>query len=46
MAATIKDIARDTGLGVATVSSYLNGGMYARRIRKKLKRQSGSCIMK
>lgn len=26
MAATIKDIARKTGLGLATISSYLNGG--------------------
>lgn len=26
MAATIKDIAKKTGLGVATISSYLNGG--------------------
>lgn len=26
MAATIKDIAKETGLGLATISSYLNGG--------------------
>ena len=26
MAATIKDIAKKTGLGLATISSYLNGG--------------------
>ena len=26
MAATMKDIARATGLGLATISSYLNGG--------------------
>ena len=26
MAATIKDIARETGLGLATISKYLNGG--------------------
>lgn len=26
MAATIKDIARSTGLGIATISKYLNGG--------------------
>ena len=26
MAATIKDIAQRTGLGLATISKYLNGG--------------------
>ena len=26
MAATIKDIARETGLSLATISKYLNGG--------------------
>ena len=26
MAATIKDIARRTGLGLATISKYINGG--------------------
>lgn len=26
MAATIKDIARETGLGIATISKYINGG--------------------
>ena len=26
MGATMKDIARVTGLGLATISSYLNGG--------------------
>ena len=26
MAATIKDIAKKTGLGLATISSYINGG--------------------
>ena len=26
MAATIKDIAEETGLGLATISSYINGG--------------------
>ena len=31
MAATIKDLANETGLGVATISSYLNGG----RVREK-----------
>ena len=28
MAATIKDIAKKTGLGLATISSYLNGSEY------------------
>ena len=27
MAATIKDIARETGLSLATISKYLNGGV-------------------
>ena len=26
MAATIKDISRETGLSLATISKYLNGG--------------------
>ena len=26
MAATMKDIAKETGLGLATISSYVNGG--------------------
>ena len=35
MAATIKDIAKETGLGLATISSYLNGGNV--REKNKLK---------
>ena len=36
MAATIKDIARKTGLGLATISSYLNGGNVREKNRIKI----------
>lgn len=36
MAATIKDIARMTGLGLATISSYLNGGNVREKNRRKI----------
>ena len=36
MAATIKDIASKTGLGLATISSYLNGGNVRERNRIKI----------
>lgn len=36
MAATIKDIARATGLGLATISSYLNGGNVREKNRQKI----------
>lgn len=36
MAATIKDIAKHTGLGLATISSYLNGGNVREENRKKI----------
>lgn len=36
MAATIKDIARRTGLGLATISSYLNGGNVREKNRIKI----------
>lgn len=36
MAATIKDIARLTGLGLATISSYLNGGNVRKENREKI----------
>lgn len=36
MAATIKDIARLTGLGLATISSYLNGGNVRAENRAKI----------
>lgn len=36
MAATMKDIARKTGLGLATVSSYLNGGNVREKNRIKI----------
>lgn len=36
MAATIKDIANRTGLGLATISSYLNGGNVREKNREKI----------
>lgn len=36
MAATIKDIAERTGLGLATISSYLNGGNVREKNREKI----------
>ena len=36
MAATIKDIANITGLGLATISSYLNGGNVREKNRIKI----------
>ncbi|HUM83594.1 MAG TPA: LacI family DNA-binding transcriptional regulator [Lachnospiraceae bacterium] len=36
MSATIKDIARETGLGLATISSYLNGGNVREKNRVKI----------
>lgn len=39
MGATMKDIARVTGLGLATISSYLNGEMSGRKTGSKLRRQ-------
>ncbi|MCD7820561.1 MAG: LacI family transcriptional regulator [Lachnospiraceae bacterium] len=36
MAATIKDIANKTGLGLATISSYLNGGNVREKNRVKI----------
>ncbi len=36
MGATIKDIARETGLGLATISSYLNGGNVREKNRAKI----------
>ncbi|MDO4633644.1 MAG: LacI family DNA-binding transcriptional regulator [Eubacteriales bacterium] len=38
MAATIKDIARMTGLGLATISSYLNGGNVREKNRIKIEK--------
>lgn len=36
MSATMKDIARETGLGLATISSYLNGGNVREKNRIKI----------
>lgn len=38
MAATIKDIAKKTGLGLATISSYLNGGNVREQNRLKIEK--------
>lgn len=38
MAATIKDIAKATGLGLATISSYLNGGNVREKNREKIEK--------
>ena len=38
MAATIKDIAKETGLGLATISSYLNGGNVREKNRIKIEK--------
>lgn len=38
MAATMKDIARETGLGLATISSYLNGGNVREKNRIKIEK--------
>lgn len=36
MAATIKDLARETGLSLATISSYINGGNVREKNRQKI----------
>ena len=36
MAATMKDIARETGLGLATISKYFNGGSIREKNRKRI----------
>ena len=36
MAATMKDLAKRTGLGLATISSYFNGGNVREKNRKKI----------
>ena len=36
MAATIKDIRSETGLGLATISKYLNGGNVRSENRQKI----------
>ena len=38
MAATIKDIARETGLSLATISKYLNGGVLREKNRAAIER--------
>ena len=38
MAATMKDIARQTGLGLATISSYFNGGNVREQNREKIEK--------
>ena len=46
MAATMKDIARRTGLGLATISSYFNGGNVREKNRIKIEEPFRSCIMR
>lgn len=36
MAATMKDLAKETGLGLATISSYFNGGNVRKQNREKI----------
>lgn len=38
MAATMKDLARETGLGLATISSYFNGGNVRQKNREKIEK--------
>lgn len=38
MAATMKDLAKRTGLGLATISSYFNGGNVREKNRKKIEK--------
>ena len=38
MAATMKDLARETGLGLATISSYFNGGNVRPKNREKIEK--------
>ena len=40
MAATMKDIAKRTGLGLATISSYFNGG----NVREKNRVNRGTAL--
>ena len=42
MSATIKDIARETGLALATISKYINGGT----VRPQNKKQIDEAIRK
>lgn len=46
MAATMKDIARRTGLGLATISSYFNGGNVREKNRIKIEEAIEELIMK
>lgn len=46
MAATMKDIARETGLGLATISSYFNGGNVREKTGLKLKQPSRNFTMR
>lgn len=44
MAATMKDIARRTGLGLATISSYFNGGNVREKQNKDRGGHSGAAL--
>lgn len=41
MAATMKDLAKETGLGLATISSYFNGGNVRPKNREKIEKAIG-----
>ena len=46
MGATMKDIAKRTGLGLATISSYLNGGNVREKNRIRSKKPSRNFILR
>ena len=46
MGATMKDIAKRTGLGLATISSYLNGGNVREKNRIKIEEAIRELILK
>ena len=50
MAATIKDIARETGLSLATISKYLNGGNLREKnraaIEAAIKKLGTGCVQR
>ena len=46
MGATMKDIAKMTGLGLATISSYLNGGNVRKKTGSRSRLQLKNCILK
>lgn len=45
MATTIKDLAQETGLSLATISSYINGGNVREKTARKSNPRSRSTAM-